>query len=128
MKKMSWTLGFALLAALVIPAVASEPAVSHPDRLSFEIQVVPGPQARHFMITTVVKRLDTGEVLFAPRVQALAGVNAAVSSDGDAIKYRATYLVDGTSAKYAIEAEMDGQPLWSNTVTIQLAEPGAAAR
>jgi hypothetical protein len=128
MKKASWILGLALLAALIIPAVASEPTAIHPDRLSFEIQVVPGPQGRHFMITSTVKRLETGEILFAPRVQALAGVRAAVSGGDDAIKFRATYLVDGTSAKYTVEAEKDGEPLLSNTGTLLLAEPQVAAR
>lgn len=127
MKKTSWTLGFALLAALIIPAVASEPTAFHPDRLSFEIQVVPGPQTRHFMITTIVKQLETGEILFSPRVQALAGVRAAVSGS-DAIKFKATYLVDGTSARYTVEAEKDGELLLSNTGTLELAEPPAAAR
>ena len=127
MKKTAWALGFMLLGALIIPAVASEPTALHPDRLSFEIQVVPGPQARHFMITTLVKRLETGEILFAPKVYALAGVQAAVSG-GDAIKFKATYLVDGTSARYTVEAEKDGEPLLSNTGTLQLAESKASAR
>jgi len=127
MKKRSWTLGSALLATLILPAVASEPTVFHPDRLSFEIQVVPGPQDRHFMITTTVKRLETSEILFAPKVYALAGVRAAVSG-GDAIKFKATYLVDGTSARYTVEAEKDGEPLLSYTGTLELAEPPAAAR
>jgi hypothetical protein len=126
MKKMSWTLGFALFAALIIPVVASEPTAFHPDRLSSEIQVAPVPQTRHFMITTVVKRLETGEILWAPKVNALAGVQAAVSSGGDAIKFKATYLVDGTSAKYTVEAEKDGEPLFHYSGTLQLAEPQAA--
>jgi hypothetical protein len=128
MKKRPWALGFALLATLILPAVASEPTALHPDRLSFEILVVPGPQDRHFMITATVKRLETGEVLFAPKVQALTGVQASVSGGGDAIKFKATYLVDGTSARYTVEAETSGEPLFSNTGTLRLAEPQVAAR
>ncbi len=127
MKKTAWIPGFALLAALVVPAAAGDLAAPHPDRLSFEIRVEPGPQARHFLITTVVKRLDTSEVLFAPKVQALAGVLASVSG-GDAIKFKATYLVDGTSARYTVDAEQDGEPLLSNSGTLQLAEPPAVTK
>ncbi len=128
-------LGLALLVALVLPAAAGQTGASHPDRLGFEIQVTPmtpppgraSETRKHYMITTVVKRLETGEVLFAPQVAALSGIRASVSSSGQetSIQFKATFLVDDSSARYTVEATRAGEQLLSSTGAIELRREGA---
>jgi hypothetical protein len=125
-----------LVACLASPVFARSDAANHPERLGFEIQVAPievppggHPQSRRqYMITSVVRQLGTGEALFSPRVAALSGVRATVDSDGDSpVRYRATFLVDETTAKYTVEASEAGEPLFSSTGSIQLSASASAA-
>jgi hypothetical protein len=125
-----------LIACLASPAFARPDAARHPERLGFEIRVAPmeippggHPQTRRqYMITSVVRQLETGEALFSPRVAALSGILATVDSGSDSpVRYRATFLVDDTTAKYTVEASQDGEPLFSNTGSIQLSAGAASS-
>lgn len=128
--KTRWTLALGLLAGLAFAASADEVAAVHPDRFRFEIQiermvVPPGghPQVKpQFMITTIVKELETGKVVFAPRVAALSGIRASVQSGDSApsCQWKATYMVDSGSVSYSVEGTRDGEPLYSNTGSIRL--------
>jgi hypothetical protein len=73
------------------------------------------------MITAVIRRLETDEVLFAPKVQALAGTSAAVSGEDESgTRFKASFLVDGSSAKYTVEATRSDQHVLSSSGTIRL--------
>ena len=123
-------LGLALVALAVIPALADKSAPSHPDRLGFDVRITPmtrpaNPAATpQFMATVVVTRLETGEVIFAPKVQTLSGIPATLSSaGGEGPQWKVHFLIDGSVASYTIEATLDGAPVVSNSGSIQLQNP-----
>jgi len=130
--RVRWAVGFVLLASLALFATADQTTAVHPDRLGLEIQVSPmsSPEQMrgHFIVTTLVRELETGKVVFAPKVATLPGVVAKVSSDKDASsQWKASYVIDGTSAKYTIEGTKNGEAIFSSTGTIQLTPPALTA-
>jgi len=137
MRKPALALGLALLAACVLPVLATQtkevpPAAgAGPDRFGFDVQISPAgtdtPESmrRHYLCAGRVTRLGTGGPIFSPRVYALPGVQAGVSGTHEGIEFKATFLVDGTTARYTIEGKRNGEVVLSNTGTVQLAEkPG----
>ena len=127
--KLSVLLAPACLSVLVLPVIGSETAPAHPDRVGFEIAISPvpapadgHPEAKpHYLVTAVVKQLETGQVIFAPRVYALEGVPARVTSDRDGgVRFKASFLIEGPVAKYTLEETRGDEPLASNAGMVQL--------
>ena len=121
-----WALAVGLLVSLAVVVHGNQTVAAHPERLGVKIEVSPGPQRGHFLVTAKVNELETGSVIWAPRVSTLPGILATVKSDDDkaSYKWKATFLVKEATANYTIEGSKNGEPVFSTTGAIQLEPSG----
>ncbi len=121
-------IAFAIVAA-VIPSRANQTPPAHPDRLGVEITVSPvaafsdaPPLTKpHFVVTAVIRQLETDEVIFAPKINLLAGTSSSVmGSRPDGTRLKGSFAVDGSSARYTIGVTRGEDQILLTSGTVQL--------
>ncbi|MEO8431610.1 MAG: hypothetical protein ABI592_08885 [Acidobacteriota bacterium] len=123
-------IGLVMLSFLAVAASFGQTTAAHPDRLGLEIEVAPmrpaGQGHQQYMVTTQVKELETGRLVFAPKVAAMSGTASSVEGGDEksAWHWKASYRVDESTMTYTIEGSKDGEPIFSSTGTIRLVPPG----
>jgi hypothetical protein len=118
-------LGIALLAAFSVRGLSAPPAPSASGGYSLEIKIAPKADApRQYVCEATATDLATGRVVFAPRLEVLAGKSNVASSSDEGGKRDFLLSVsvegEGKEARYTLEIREGDALVGSQKASVKL--------